>query len=107
MNLTIIRYETIGSTNTEAADHARRGADEGLCIIAREQTAGRGRYGRNWISSKDSGLYMSLVLRPNIEKQSQPLITLMAGIAVHDAIRDLGMSPDIKWVNDILISDKK
>jgi BirA family biotin operon repressor/biotin-[acetyl-CoA-carboxylase] ligase len=50
---------------------------------------------------------MSMVLRPELDRSSQPLITLMAGIAVHDAIRDLGMSPDIKWVNDILIGDRK
>lgn len=107
MNLHILRYDTIGSTNTEAADHARRGADEGLCIIAREQTAGRGRYGREWSSEKDAGLYFSMVLRPQLDSRSMPLITLMAGIAVHDALADLGMQPDIKWVNDILAGDKK
>ncbi len=107
MKLHILRYETIGSTNTESADHARRGADEGLCIIAREQTAGRGRYGRQWSSGKDAGLYFSIILRPKLDKRSLPLITLMAGIAVHDTLADLGISPDIKWVNDVLVADKK
>ncbi len=107
MNLHILRYDTIGSTNTEAADYARRGADEGLCIIAREQTAGRGRYGREWSSGRDAGLYFSIILRPRLDSRSMPLITLMAGIAVHDALADLGMQPDIKWVNDTLVGEKK
>ena len=107
MNINTVRYDSVGSTNTEAADHARRGAKEGLCIIAREQTSGRGRHGRNWISARDAGLYMSIVLRPKLDKLTQPLITLMAGVAVHDALQELGQGPDIKWVNDILIGDKK
>jgi len=107
MDITVLRYDTVGSTNTEAADHARRGADEGLCIIAREQTAGRGRYGRTWVSGKDAGLYMSLVLRPGIEQQRLPLITLLAGVAVHDSLTEFGISPDIKWVNDVLVNGKK
>lgn len=107
MNFTVLRYETVASTNDEAADHARRGAAEGLCVIARQQTAGRGRQGRRWISEKDAGLYHSLVLRPKLEKPYLPLVTLMAGIAVHDALAGLGMAPDIKWVNDILVGDRK
>ncbi|MEO7539220.1 MAG: biotin--[acetyl-CoA-carboxylase] ligase [Pyrinomonadaceae bacterium] len=107
MDLTILRYDSIGSTNSEAADQARRGADEGLCIIAREQTAGRGRYGRTWVSDKDAGLYLSVVLRPRLEQKYLPVITLMAGVAVHDALAELGVEPDIKWVNDVLVKEKK
>lgn len=107
MNLTILRYDTLESTNTEAARQARLGADEGLCIVADEQTAGRGRYGRTWVSEKGSGLYFSIVLRPEIEPRFLPLITLMTGVAVYDALRELGLKPDIKWVNDVLVGDKK
>jgi len=107
MNITILRYESLESTNTEAAHQARLGADEGLCVIARQQTAGRGRQGRIWVSEKDAGLYFSIVLRPKIEMRSFPLITLMTGIAVHDALQEFGLDPDIKWVNDILIGEKK
>src|SRR3954471_7220425 len=106
MDLTIIRYDTIGSTNIEAADHARRGAAEGLCIIAREQTAGRGRHGREWVSQPDAGLLFSIVLRPQMDQRSFPLITLMAGVAVHDTLKSFGLEPDIKWVNDILVDDQ-
>ena len=107
MNFTILRFDSIESTNTEAASQARQGADEGLCVIARQQTAGRGRHGRTWISDKDSGLYFSVVLRPTIETRFLPLITLMTGVAVYDTLKEFGLKPDIKWVNDVLIGEKK
>lgn len=107
MNITVLRYDTLGSTNTEAANQARLGADEGLCVIARQQTAGRGRHGRTWVSEKDSGLYFSIVLRPGLDIRHLPLITLMAGIAVYDLLSSHGLEPDIKWVNDILVGGKK
>src|SRR5690606_31454803 len=101
------KFETIGSTNTEALEAARSGAAEGLCIIARQQTAGRGRRGRTWISEKDAGLYLSIVLRPKLEPRFLPLITLMSGIAVHETLTELGMQPDLKWVNDVHINGRK
>lgn len=107
MNINILRYDTLDSTNTEVANHAKLGADEGLCVIAETQTAGRGRQGRKWISDPDSGLYFSILLRPRFEGKYLSLITLMAGIAVHDVLKEYGLKPDIKWVNDILIGDDK
>ena len=108
MNFTILRFDTIESTNTEALNQARRGADEGLCVVARQQTAGRGRHGRSWISEKDAGLFFSLVLRPIIETRFLPLVTLMSAAAVHDTLETLyGIDCDIKWVNDIHVSGKK
>lgn len=107
MNFTILRFDTIDSTNSEALKQARAGADEGLCIVARQQTAGRGRHGRTWISEKDAGLYFSLVLRPKLETRFLPLITFTAGVSVHDTLAGLGLKPDIKWVNDILVNGKK
>lgn len=107
MNITLLTFDTIDSTNTEALKHARQGADEGLCIVAREQTAGRGRHGRTWVSNPDAGLYLSIVLRPKIESRYLPLITLMTGVAVHDALAEFGIDADIKWVNDLLVDEKK
>ena len=107
MNLTILRYDSVDSTNTAAAEQARLGAGEGLCIIAGEQTAGRGRHGRTWVSPPGSGLYLSIVLRPRIEPRYLPLITLMSGVAVCDTLVGLGLKPDIKWVNDILVNERK
>ena len=107
MNFNILRFDTIDSTNSEAARQAKLGADEGLCIIARQQTNGRGRHGRSWVSEKDAGLYFSIVLRPKIDALFLPLITLMTGVAVYDTLKEFDLKPDIKWVNDILIEDKK
>ena len=108
MDFTILSFEKIDSTNTEAIKQAKQGADEGLCIIADEQTQGRGRYGRTWISPKNSGLYFSFILRPKIEIRFLPLITLMSAVAVHDAIEETyKIDCDIKWVNDIHTNEKK
>ena len=107
MNITTLVFDTIGSTNTEALKHARQGVAEGLCIVARQQTAGRGRHGRVWVSEKDAGLYFSIVLRPKLETRFLSLITLMTGVAVHDMLEEYGITPDIKWVNDVLVAEKK
>lgn len=107
MNLTILRFDSIGSTNTEAIAQAKRGADEGLCIVAREQTGGRGRLGRSWESGKDAGLYFSIVLRPRVEMRFLPLITLMSAAAVFETLKEHGVDPDIKWPNDLLAEGRK
>ena len=105
---TIIRFESLPSTNSEAARQAMEGAAEGLVIVAGEQTAGRGRLHRRWISPAGAGLYFSLVLRPAIEIASWSLLPLMAAVAVHDALLDAcGMETDIKWPNDILADGRK
>jgi BirA family transcriptional regulator, biotin operon repressor / biotin---[acetyl-CoA-carboxylase] ligase len=108
MNLTILRFDSIESTNIEAINQAKRGADEGLCVVARRQTAGRGRHGRVWISEKDAGLFFSIVLHPKIEMRFLTLVTLMSAVAVHDTIEELfKIDCDIKWVNDIHVHGKK
>jgi len=107
VNINLLTFDTIDSTNTEALKQARLGAEEGLCIVARQQTAGRGRHGRIWVSEPDAGLYFSIVLRPKIETQYLPLITLMTGVAVHDTLGELGIDADIKWVNDLHVDGKK
>ena len=108
MNLQIIRYDTVGSTNDEAMNHAQMGAPEGLCIVAEGQHAGRGREGRKWHSEPGAGLYMSMVLRPKLEIRELPVLTLLTAIAVHDSVLQLSsVQPDIKWPNDILVGEKK
>ena len=107
MKFTVLTYDILDSTNDEALKQAKLGAGEGLCIVARQQTAGRGRYGRTWVSERDAGIYMSLVLRPELEMRELPLITLMAGVALHDTLEEFGIKPDIKWVNDLLVNGKK
>ena len=108
MKFTILRFDSLDSTNAEALNQARRGANQGLCIVAREQRAGRGRHGRNWISEKDAGLYFSLILRPTLENKFLPLITLMTAVAVVDVLTELyKLKPDIKWANDVHVGEKK
>lgn len=104
----IIGFDTIDSTNSEAMRQARTGAPEGLCIVAREQTRGRGRLDRSWHSPKDAGLYLSILLRPKFEMSRWPLISLAAALAVADAIQNAcGLRVDIKWPNDILMTERK
>jgi BirA family biotin operon repressor/biotin-[acetyl-CoA-carboxylase] ligase len=104
----ILRYESLPSTNTEAARQAVAGAGEGLCVVAREQTAGRGRRERAWASPKDAGLYFSVVLRPQIEVAAWPLIPLACALAVRDALTDAcSLETDIKWPNDLLARGRK
>src|SRR5882672_1767601 len=104
----ILRFDSIDSTNLEAMRQARVGAAEGLCIVSREQTRGRGRLDRSWQSPKDAGLYCSLVLRPQLEIGAWPLITLMAALAVSDAlIKACNLRADIKWPNDLCVNERK
>jgi len=107
MNFTILRFDELESTNTEALNQAKRGADEGLCFVARRQTAGRGRHGRIWISEKDAGLYFSIILRPKIETRLLSLITLMSAVAIYETLKTFNLHPDIKWANDVHINGKK
>ena len=108
LRLTILRYDSLPSTNTEAARQAARGAAEGLCVVAREQAQGRGRRERVWISPPDAGLYFSIVLRPRFEMRAWPLITLMCALAVADALLEAcKLETDIKWPNDIYARGRK
>jgi BirA family biotin operon repressor/biotin-[acetyl-CoA-carboxylase] ligase len=105
---TILHVDSIDSTNLEAMRQVRMGAAEGLCIVAREQTQGRGRLDRSWQSPKDAGLYFSIVLRPRLEMHAWPLITLMASLAVCDALmKACVLRADIKWPNDLYVNDRK
>ncbi|MCD8332680.1 MAG: biotin--[acetyl-CoA-carboxylase] ligase [Clostridiales bacterium] len=101
-------FDTVDSTNTEVKRQAESGAAQGLLVAAEEQTAGRGRRGRTWESPKGSGIFMSLLLKPDIEPGHASMLTLVMGMAVRSALEDLGV-PDvqIKWPNDIICSGKK
>lgn len=104
----IIRFDSLPSTNTEAARHAQQGAPEGVIIVAREQTAGRGRLQRQWISPAGAGLYFTIILRPRLDLALWSLLPLLAALAVHDALVESGaLKTDIKWPNDILFDERK
>jgi len=108
MDFRILTYDALPSTNTEAASQAKLGAPEGVCIVAEQQTAGRGRYGKQWESPAGAGLYFSIILRPKLDSRLYPLITLTAAVAVSNSLsEDFGLPADIKWPNDILSGEKK
>lgn len=101
-------YQKIGSTNDEAKGLADNGAPEGLLVAAEEQTAGRGRMARRWYTPPGAALAFSLVLRPALPAAQAPRLTMLAGLAVCDAIEQLtGQRPGLKWPNDILLSGRK
>jgi len=101
-------WDCLDSTSTRAAELAASGAPAGVIILARQQTAGRGRHGRVWISPPDSGIYATFVLRPDRSRSDLPLHTLACGVAAVRAIRDTaGLNVGLKWVNDLLIGGKK
>ena len=106
--VTIEVIEKTESTNTLMRSRAEEGESEGLLIISGEQTAGRGRMGRNFFSPGDTGVYMSLLLRPKIKPADAVLITTAAAVSVCEAFEKLGVdNPQIKWVNDIFVNNKK
>lgn len=104
----ILRYESLPSTNNEVARLAAQGAEEGLGVMADEQTAGRGRMQRTWVSPKGAGLYFSILLRPEISTDRWPLVTFMAALAVAEALQEsCSLVTDIKWPNDLLAGERK
>lgn len=101
-------YQCVSSTNTLAKEKAAAGAKEGTVIIAMEQTEGRGRMGRTFYSPASTGVYFSIILRPNLNLEDSLLITTAAAVAVAKAIETIsGADASIKWVNDIFIHGKK
>lgn len=101
-------WDVLASTNDRAHALAQQGTPEGMVVLADRQTNGRGRMGRSFISPKDDGLYMSLILRPDINTAQPGLITAAAAVAVRRAILHLtGVAVDIKWVNDLWHHGKK
>jgi BirA family transcriptional regulator, biotin operon repressor / biotin---[acetyl-CoA-carboxylase] ligase len=101
-------YETIDSTMTEAGRLAESGAPAGTMVLAEMQTKGRGRLGRQWVSESSSGLFFTLILRPQLSPAASPVLTLMAGVSLATVVAALIQgSIDLRWPNDLLINEKK
>jgi BirA family biotin operon repressor/biotin-[acetyl-CoA-carboxylase] ligase len=99
-------FSEIGSTNTHALTEASNGVPSGSVYIADEQTAGRGRGAHSWHSPPGYGLYVSVLLRPNLSPQDSLWLSLAAGLAVHRAVRETtGLDADIRWPNDLLLAE--
>lgn len=101
-------FDSIGSTNDEALAWAEAGAANGSLVVAEQQTKGRGRLGRTWVTNPGSALAFSMVLRPSPnEIEHIGLFSPLAGLAVCLALQGLGLPAEIKWPNDVLLARRK
>ena len=102
-------HQSVNSTNTVAREKAATGAADGYTVVAGNQTAGRGRMGRSFHSPAKTGIYISIVLRPErYDPQQAVKLTTMAAVAVCEAIESVsGEKAEIKWVNDVFVQEKK
>ena len=108
MGSNIHYYETVASTQKIANELANNGAPEGTIVVADEQTAGRGRLARQWVSPKGTGIWMSLILKPDIPIYQAPQLTLLSAVAAVQGIEQAtGAKPEIKWPNDLLMNGRK
>ncbi len=104
----IILLETINSTNLYLKELAKKDAAHGTVVIADRQTNGRGRLGRQFFSPSGTGIYMSILIRPEEIKLAPQLLTVAAGVAVCRTLKDIcNEAPRIKWVNDIFVGGRK
>lgn len=104
----IFYFDTIDSTNIKAKELAEQGYPGGTLVVADRQTAGRGRRGRSWESAAGTGIFMTLLLKPEINPNNASMLTLVSALAVAKAISDVtGEKAQIKWPNDIVVHDKK
>jgi BirA family transcriptional regulator, biotin operon repressor / biotin---[acetyl-CoA-carboxylase] ligase len=100
-------FAEVGSTNDAAKALAEDGALHGAVVVAEAQTAGRGRLGRGWSSPPGKNLYLSAVLRPDLPPSRAPELTLLASVALCEAVRGAGVAASIKWPNDLLAGGRK
>lgn len=105
---TLLWFPTIDSTNVQAMRLAADGAPHGTVLIAGHQTQGRGRLGRSFQSPQGSGVYLSVILRPDCPPEQLMHLTCAAGVAMMEAVETVsGIRPQMKWINDLVIGSKK
>ena len=104
----ILYFDSIDSTNTKAQELAEKGYPSGTLVVADKQVAGKGRRGRNWESPSGCGIFMTLMLKPDINPNNASMLTLVSALAVARALADItGKDAKIKWPNDIVIDGRK
>ncbi len=106
MQFDIQYFDSLDSSNKEAMRQAELGAAEGLVIVAKEQSHGRGRLGRKW-HTLEHALAMTVLLRPDLEAVDVPKMSLFTAVALHDALSQFTPDIGIKWPNDLLIKGRK
>ena len=105
---TLYWYDTIDSTNTQAKELAQEGAPAGTVLIAGNQTGGRGRLGRSFSSPAGMGVYLSVILRPNVKADQLMHLTCATAVAACKAVeRASGILPGVKWINDLVCGKEK
>jgi BirA family transcriptional regulator, biotin operon repressor / biotin---[acetyl-CoA-carboxylase] ligase len=102
-----LHFDTLESTNSRAKELASKPGMNGAVVVSEEQTTGKGRLGRHWVSPKHRGIWMSVILKPDIEPSSVPRIVHIAAAAVVLAMKETGIEPYVKWPNDIILNGKK
>ena len=107
MNVNVVHYKEVDSTNAEARRLSVEGAESGLVVTAKKQTAGKGRRGRSWESPADENLYFSILLRPSLEPEKAPMLTLVMAYSVAKSLQKEDIQVLIKWPNDLVCSGKK
>lgn len=103
----IIHFHTINSTNTKAKELASLGEENGTIILSEEQTLGKGRLGRQWCSPKGKGIWLSLILKPDLDPINASKITQIGAAALCKSFIEIGIPSFIKWPNDIVINNRK
>jgi BirA family biotin operon repressor/biotin-[acetyl-CoA-carboxylase] ligase len=104
----VYHFFKVDSTNHVAMQLGEAGELHGSIVIAEEQTAGRGRAGRSWISEKSAGIHVSVLMRPPIAPAHAPLLTLVAGLAARDVVaEETNFSTDLRWPNDVILRGRK
>lgn len=104
----VLYFDTIDSTNTKAQELAEKGYQSGTLVVADKQESGKGRRGRSWVSPSGTGIFMTLMIKPDINPNNASMLTLVAALAVAKAITSVtGEEVMIKWPNDIVVNGKK
>lgn len=104
----VLYFDTIDSTNTKAQELAEKGYQSGTLVVADKQESGKGRRGRSWVSPSGTGIFMTLMIKPDINPNNASMLTLVAALAVAKAITSVtGEEALIKWPNDIVVNGKK
>lgn len=104
----VLYFDTIDSTNTKAQELAEKGYPSGTLVLADKQESGKGRRGRSWVSPSGTGIFMTLMIKPDINPNNASMLTLVAALAVAKAITSVtGEEAMIKWPNDIVVNSKK
>lgn len=104
----VLYFDTIDSTNTKAQELAEKGYPSGTLVVADKQESGKGRRGRSWVSPSGTGIFMTLMIKPDINPNNASMLTLVTALAVAKAITSVtGEEAMIKWPNDIVVNSKK